>query len=148
MAHYRHYLLGTTTRVITDHIANHWILSKGKPKSAIAPRHMRWALKLQEYDYDIEYKPGRLHKNADALSRPPIVPLSHESLDEAFDPEDCTIADYDAELETIGLQVDQGHSTATKKLFSRAESRVRRKTQTPLPPTPLKSHRQGKTTMS
>lgn len=30
---------------------------------------MRWRLKLEEYDYHIEYKPGKVNSNADALSR-------------------------------------------------------------------------------
>jgi hypothetical protein len=30
---------------------------------------MRWALKLAEYDFDIEHKAGKKHVNADCLSR-------------------------------------------------------------------------------
>lgn len=30
---------------------------------------MRWRFKLEEYDYEIEYKPGRTNSSADALSR-------------------------------------------------------------------------------
>lgn len=33
-------------------------------------RLVRWRLKLLEYDYTIQYKPGKLNTNADALSRP------------------------------------------------------------------------------
>jgi len=29
----------------------------------------RWLETLAEYDYDIERRPGRMHSNADALSR-------------------------------------------------------------------------------
>ena len=32
-------------------------------------RLMRWRLKLEEYDYEIQYKKGSLNSNADALSR-------------------------------------------------------------------------------
>ena len=30
---------------------------------------MRWSMALQAYDFEVEYKPGREHLNADALSR-------------------------------------------------------------------------------
>lgn len=32
-------------------------------------RLLRWRLKLEEYDYKIEYKRGKMNSNADALSR-------------------------------------------------------------------------------
>jgi len=34
-----------------------------------ASRLMRWALKLAEYRFTIEHKPGALHKDADGISR-------------------------------------------------------------------------------
>jgi hypothetical protein len=33
----------------------------------------RWLLHISTYDVEIEYRPGRLHGNADGLSRPPII---------------------------------------------------------------------------
>ena len=33
----------------------------------------RWRIKLQEYEYEMVYKPGKIHTNADALSRNPIL---------------------------------------------------------------------------
>ena len=32
----------------------------------------RWILKLEEYDYTIEHKPGNMMQHADALSRAPV----------------------------------------------------------------------------
>ena len=30
---------------------------------------MRWAMYLQDIQFDVQYKPGKLHGNADGLSR-------------------------------------------------------------------------------
>jgi hypothetical protein len=42
-------------------------MSKPEP----AGRLQRWALKMQEYDMKIGYRPGKSHQNADCLSRIP-----------------------------------------------------------------------------
>ena len=33
----------------------------------------RWIIRLADYNYTIEYKKGKLHQNADALSRRPMI---------------------------------------------------------------------------
>ena len=35
-------------------------------------RLQRWALLLSAYDYDIRYRPGKSHANADTFSRLPL----------------------------------------------------------------------------
>ena len=40
-------------------------------KAEPAGRLQRWALKIQEYDMKIGYRPGKSHQNADCLSRIP-----------------------------------------------------------------------------
>ena len=40
---------------------------------------MRWSLKLAEYDYDVLHKPGKLHVDADALSRLPSSLVQEEN---------------------------------------------------------------------
>jgi len=63
--HFRPYLFGRKFILITDHRPLTWLFSIKDPGSRLA----RWRLKLEEYDYKIEYKPGRINNNADALSR-------------------------------------------------------------------------------
>ena len=74
---YRSYLWGTKFTVITDHHNNNnnrrltdhaslkWLMTCQELKGALA----RWALKLQEYDFEILYRPGTQHTNVDALTR-------------------------------------------------------------------------------
>ena len=37
----------------------------------------RWLEVLSTYDFNIQHRPGRLHGNADGLSRRPCVPCEH-----------------------------------------------------------------------
>ena len=67
MDHFRHYLLGRKFRLRTDHHSLVLLVSSKEPQGQVA----RWLERLQEYDYEIQHRPGRLHNNADALSRRP-----------------------------------------------------------------------------
>jgi hypothetical protein len=65
--HFRHYIYGQKIILQTDHSPLKWLMSHKDSSS----RLMRWALQLQEYNIQIDYKPGRINRNADALSRIP-----------------------------------------------------------------------------
>ena len=43
-------------------------------------RLARWALFLQQYDFEIVHRPGKFHGNADSLSRHPYVTSEFNSL--------------------------------------------------------------------
>ena len=61
----RPYLEGQKFTIRTDHDALKWLLNLRDPRGRLA----RWSLRLQEYDYEIVYKPGKTHALADGPSR-------------------------------------------------------------------------------
>ena len=64
---FRQYLLGRPFVIRTDHAALQWLKRTPEPIGQQA----RWLEILEEFDYDIQHRPGRNHGNADALSRRP-----------------------------------------------------------------------------
>lgn len=62
---YRHYLYGQTFTVYTDHNPLTYLNSLKDSHGRLS----RWKLTLQQYDFNIVYKPGTKNLNADALSR-------------------------------------------------------------------------------
>jgi hypothetical protein len=59
------YLAGAQFVVVTDHAALQH-LHHAKTKN---PKLARWALLLSNYDFQVQYRPGKVHGNADGLSR-------------------------------------------------------------------------------
>ena len=68
-----HYLFGHQFTMVTDHKPLLGLFSEksGLPEKSAA-RILRWALLLSGYCYKLEYRPGKLHANADGLSRLPL----------------------------------------------------------------------------
>ena len=60
----RHYLLRCWFTLQTNHAPLQW-LSSQKMESLLC----RWALSMQEFDFNSEYRKGSANANADALSR-------------------------------------------------------------------------------
>ncbi|KAJ0764722.1 putative nucleotidyltransferase, Ribonuclease H [Helianthus annuus] len=63
--HWRSYLLGARFTVFTDQKSLKFLLHQ----RVSTPDQQNWVAKLLGYDFDIEYKPGRENRAADALSR-------------------------------------------------------------------------------
>ena len=66
---FRPYIFGCPLKIVTDHHALCWLQSK----TDLAGRLARWSMVLTEYKYTITHKNGRLHNDADALSRYPVA---------------------------------------------------------------------------
>lgn len=63
---FRPYIAGFKFTVITDHWALKWLKTLKDPDGRLG----RWALTLQEYDFDVEFRKG-VENHVDCLSRPP-----------------------------------------------------------------------------
>ncbi len=79
------YLDGSKFTIITDHSALQWILDFNGSNR----RLLRWSMELQAYreNMTIQYRPGRVHHNADALSRAPLPSINNitvASIDPSF----------------------------------------------------------------
>ncbi len=65
LRHFDHYVYGAKVKIVTDHRACLAL----NTSNHLNKRLMRMALKIQQYDVEIEYRPGKLNGNADGLSR-------------------------------------------------------------------------------
>ena len=62
--HFHEYLSNGHFFVETDHQSLQWLFSV---ESGL--RLMRWAVRMQEYQYSVKWRKGKMNGNADALSR-------------------------------------------------------------------------------
>jgi Tat protein secretion system quality control protein TatD with DNase activity len=62
---FKPYLWGRKFIIRTDHKSLTWLQNFRNPSGMIA----RWIARLQEYDYELQYRPGPRHQNCDGLSR-------------------------------------------------------------------------------
>lgn len=67
---FHHYVAGGPFTIVTDHQALLY-LDQAKAHNA---RLARWALKLANYDYKVQYRQGARHGNADGLTRAAAAP--------------------------------------------------------------------------
>ena len=65
MRTHRPYLEGVRFKIRTDHAALRWILTITESTGRLT----RWRLLLSEFDYEIDYIPGRVNSVPDAMSR-------------------------------------------------------------------------------
>lgn len=85
---FRPYLYGQRFLLRTDHASLTWLLNFREPEGQLA----RWMETLQDYDFQVQHRPGRLHANADALSRRPCDDCRHCQRQEEREPVAPTVA--------------------------------------------------------
>ena len=66
---FSHYLLGRHFQVITDHRSLQWLKSIRTPFARLA----LWRNALDQFDFEVKYRPGHLHGAADAMSRSQLL---------------------------------------------------------------------------
>ena len=70
---FRQYLHGRHFVIRVDHAALSWLHRTAEPMPQLA----RWLTFIEQFDYEVEHRPGTKHGNADGLSRRP--PVNEES---------------------------------------------------------------------
>lgn len=84
---FRVYVIGLEFTVVTDCNA----LRSTLTKRDLVPKIARWWLMLQEYNFSIEYRPGRNMQHVDALSRNPVLAPDNQ---EEFEVLNITTSDW------------------------------------------------------
>nr|CAI5823027.1 unnamed protein product [Callosobruchus analis] len=73
--YFRPYVWGRKFIIVSDHKPLQYLLNLKQHN----PRLLRWKLLLEQYDYTIQYKPGKANSNVDALSRVEIHAIDDET---------------------------------------------------------------------
>ena len=92
--YFRPYLLGRRFKLRTDHSSLLWLRRFKEPEGQLA----HWLEQLEEYDFEIVHRQGKLHNKADAMSRlpcmncgsdiPDVSIVANTSLSPVYSPQD------------------------------------------------------------
>ncbi|MCG8045580.1 MAG: RNase H-like domain-containing protein, partial [Candidatus Thiodiazotropha endolucinida] len=83
--YFRHYLYGREFTARTDHSSLRWLMNFKNPEGQVA----RWLELLSSFNFTVEHRPGKLHGNADGLSRKPLTEPSAANTDEKDHSDSC-----------------------------------------------------------
>ncbi|KMQ91095.1 blastopia polyprotein [Lasius niger] len=100
---FRVYLLGIAFKIVTDCRAFTLTMSK----KDLCVRVARWALLLEEFNYEIEHRPGRSMSHVDALSRNPLPA--------------CLLIDESDDEITIRLRKAQNDDEEIRKIIQQTD---------------------------
>ena len=104
LQHYKQYLLGRRFILRTDHAPLLWLCNFREPSGILA----RLLSILGAYDFQIEYRPGRLHANADTLSRKPKRSCPFPQCEE------CKTVTSKSSNVNVSSEIEQVYSNATE----------------------------------
>jgi len=105
IVHYRHYLEYQRFTLITDHQALSTLMDFKNPTGRLS----RWIMFLQQFNFEIKHRPGRLHGAADAMTRTPIAPVpdyTDAPLDDPSFPDDFESPDEESFVVTSETPID------------------------------------------
>ena len=88
--HRRPYLWGRKFVLITDFSALMWLFKS----QALSSKLHRWALRLMEYDMDLQWRPGADHQLTDPLWRLPLSDEPGTDIDDSFPDDSSTRTTY------------------------------------------------------
>ena len=94
------YLFGRKFTVITDHSSLRWLMNVKDATGRLA----RWSLLLHQYNFEVIHRPGKVHSNADSLSRRPYEFSADVSSFQKEDPQEAITRELqrrDPELSVI-----------------------------------------------
>ncbi|KAJ3659856.1 hypothetical protein Zmor_011519 [Zophobas morio] len=94
LTHFRHFVYGSPIIVKSDHHALCYLKNSNQSTSRLT----RWAIKLEEFDYEVVYKNGKAHADADCLSRNPVSQAPKDEVD-LFDIPTFLLVNQDLVLE-------------------------------------------------
>ncbi|MCG8033048.1 MAG: DDE-type integrase/transposase/recombinase, partial [Candidatus Thiodiazotropha taylori] len=83
--YFRHYLYGREFTARTDYSSLRWLMNFKNPEGQVA----RWLDLLSSFNFTVEHRPGKLHGNADGLSRKPLTEPSAANTDEKDHSDSC-----------------------------------------------------------
>ena len=110
------YLYGFSFKLITDHNP----LTSLKGLKDVGGRLTRWMIFLQQFDFEVEYRPGKNHENADAMSRIPSTEQVMAVIQELNTTVDALKESQlaVAHLSTVITALQEGKPPPSKKLFN------------------------------
>uniref|UniRef100_A0A8C6M7M4 Gypsy retrotransposon integrase-like protein 1 n=1 Tax=Nothobranchius furzeri TaxID=105023 RepID=A0A8C6M7M4_NOTFU len=111
--HFKHYLLGKEFVLRTDHNSLRWLHNFQGLEGQLA----RWVEQLANFQYKIIHRPGRLHSNADALSRLPNWKPENLSADQGAQP-------LGAELRVCSLQEGGSGASRTSEMDELSQAQL------------------------
>ncbi|GFX70015.1 transposon Tf2-9 polyprotein [Trichonephila clavipes] len=71
---FRNYLVGNKFKIVTDCSA----FQKTMSKKQLTPKIARWALFLEDFNYEIIHRPGKQMGHVDCLSRYPVMTITYD----------------------------------------------------------------------